>query len=113
MKIKHLPLQCDALVENPSFNNGRAAYWQATDRDRVKLKLYIPGAGGQGDFALRAYDCDHSWHGICQQLDKRCFVTGEEYIIPAKFRLLNLISGAGLVWYGMVRTILLSVGYWL
>jgi len=95
IEVKHLPKQCNALVENPSFNNCSAAFWQATDRDRMKLKLYSPGSEGQGDFALRAYARDHSWRGIRQQLDKRCFVTGEEYKISAKFRLLNATSGAG------------------
>ncbi len=96
MLVKRLPLQCDTLVENPSFTNGSAAFWQATDRDRMKMNLYSPGADGVGDFALRAYNRDHSWRGFRQQLDKRCFVTGEEYTISAKFRLLNATSGDGL-----------------
>jgi hypothetical protein len=95
MQTKHLPLQCNALIENPSFNNRSAAFWQPTDRDRMKLKLYSPGAGGPEDFALRGYARDHSWRGIRQQLDKRCFVTGQEYTISAKFRLLNATTGAG------------------
>lgn len=96
VQIKQLPLQCSALVENSSFKNRSAEYWQATDRDRLKIKLYSPGADGQGDFALRAYNRDHPWRGIRQQLDKRCFVTGEEFIISAKFRLLNATTGTGL-----------------
>ena len=96
IQVKRLPLQCNTLVENPSFSNGSSAFWQATDRDRMKLNLYSPGADGPGDFALRAYNRDHQWRGIRQQLDKRCFVTGEEYTISAKFRLLNATSGAGL-----------------
>ena len=110
MQIKHLPLQCDTLVENPSFINGSASYWHATyidaiDRDRMKLKIYSPGAGGGGDFALRAYDRDHSSRGMRQQLDKRCFVTGEEYTISAKFRLLNSTSGIGLTCNTNDRTV--------
>jgi hypothetical protein len=64
-------------------------------RDRMKLKRYSQGAGGIGDFALRAYDRDQQWCGIRQQLDKRCFVTGQEYTISAKFRLLNATTGDG------------------
>ena len=94
-QVKHLPLQCGTLVENSSFEDG-AFYWEATDRNRLKVALYSPGASGESDFALRAYDRDHKWRGLRQKLDPRCFVTGEEYAITSKFRMLNATSGAGL-----------------
>lgn len=96
VSVKLLPQQCNNLIENPSFEQG-SAFWLQTDenKDRVKLSLY-PGAGGEGDFALRAHARDHRWRGIMQKLDARCFVPGEELTITAKFKLLNATDGQGL-----------------
>jgi len=96
IQIKHLPQQCVALVENPSFDDG-SAYWSTTDRDdnRLKVDLVQGASGGENDFAMRAYGRDHQYRGIHQKLDTRCFVTGEEYAISAKFRMLNATSGEG------------------
>jgi len=95
-QIKHLPKQCGALIENPSLENG-ALYWQSSDRWRAKVSLYSPGASGEDDFAYRAYQRDHSWRGIRQKLDPLCFVSGEEYSITAKFRMLNATDGEGVM----------------
>jgi len=68
-------------------------YWTYTDRDRSKVKVITPGAGGSGH-ALRLYDRDHSWRGLRQVLDPRCFVPGHEFTINAKFRLTDaLLAG--------------------
>ncbi len=86
--VKLLPKQCTNLVENPSFQDG-SLYWQSSDRRRAKMALYSPGASGDGDFAIRSYQRDHSWRGMRQRLDHLCFVSGEEYSVSAKFRMLN------------------------
>lgn len=83
-------MQCDALVLNPSFEDGTSTYWQMSDRrPRQKVNMHSPGAAGESDYALKVYDRDHYWRGLRQKLDPRCFVAGEEYSISAKFRLLN------------------------
>lgn len=65
-EIKQLPRQCNRLVENSSFQDG-ARFWHLTERNRAKLNLYSPGAGGDSDFALRVYNRDHTWRGIMQR----------------------------------------------
>jgi hypothetical protein len=84
VKAYVLEQNCQALVLNPDFEE-KDMYWTYTDRDRSKVKV-IPGAGGSGH-ALRLYDRDHSWRGLRQVLDPRCFVAAEEFTITAKFRL--------------------------
>lgn len=84
VKAYVLEQNCQALVLNPDMEE-KDLYWTFTDRDRSKVKV-ITGAGGSGH-ALRVYDRDHSWRGLFQVLDSRCFVAGEEYDISAKFRL--------------------------
>jgi hypothetical protein len=94
-EIKVLPQQCSALVLNPSVDNG-SMYWQTNDRHRAKLDLYSPGASGGSDVALRSFERDHWWRGMRQRLDPRCFASGDEYVINAKFRLLDA-AGQGVM----------------
>ena len=84
VKAYVLEQNCEALVMNPDFEE-KDLYWTYTDRDRSKVKV-VPGAGGSGH-ALRVYDRDHTWRGLRQVLDSRCFVASEEFTITAKFRL--------------------------
>ena len=84
VKAYVLEQNCQALVENSNFED-KDLFWTYTDRDRSKVKV-IPGSDGTGH-ALRSYDRDHSWRGLRQTLDSRCFVAGEEFDISAKFRL--------------------------
>eukprot|EP00986_Skeletonema_menzelii_P003357 scaffold1026_cov141-Skeletonema_menzelii.AAC.8 len=84
VKAYVLEQNCQALVMNPDFEE-KDLYWTQWDRDRSKVKV-IPGEGESGH-ALRVYDRDHSWRGIFQELDSRCFILGEEFTISAKFRL--------------------------
>lgn len=86
VKAYVLEQNCNALIENPDMEQ-KDLFWTYTDRDRSKVKV-IAGAGGSGH-ALRVYDRDHSWRGIRQVLDPRCFVAAEEFTIYAKFRLVD------------------------
>jgi len=79
-----LEQNCQALILNADMAE-KDMFWSYTDRDRSKIKV-IPGEGGSGH-ALRVYDRDHSWRGLKQLLDARCFVAGEVYAITANFRL--------------------------
>jgi hypothetical protein len=76
---------CHALILNPDMEE-RDLFWTYTDRDRSKIKVITPGSGGTGH-ALRVYSRDHAWRGFRQMLDARCFVSGAELTINAKFRL--------------------------
>ena len=70
---------------NPDMEE-KDLYWTYTSRDGSKVKVITPGAGGTGH-ALRSYERNHSWRGFRQVLDSRCFISGQEYSITAKFRL--------------------------
>lgn len=94
-KVEALPFQCDALIENPSFEQG-SAFWGPTDSiDRMRTSIYTPGAGGESDSALIVHDRDDRWRGLLQRLDPRCFNVGDEYVISAKFRMLDATTGEG------------------
>ena len=85
VKAYVLEQNCQALVLNSDMEE-KDLYWSYTDRDRSKIKVITPGAGGDGH-ALRVYARDHAWRGFRQVLDSRCFASGEEFTINAKFRL--------------------------
>lgn len=93
VSIKKIPEQCDSLILNPSFDDG-TSFWIGDRKNEVKVKL-SPGAGGSGH-ALMAYDRAFHWRGVYQRLDPRCFVAGAEYVVTAKFKLLNGMSSAGM-----------------
>jgi len=91
LQVKVVPQNCKSLIMNPSFDEG-SAFWSYIDRGYSKVSLY-PGEDGDSDFALRSYARTSSrWRGVRQRLDTRCFVSGSEYTITAKFRLLNASS---------------------
>jgi hypothetical protein len=102
LEAKVAPQECSALVLNPSFN-ADTAFWSYIDRGRSKLQL-VPGANGGSDLALRSFSRDHTWRGVRQQLDARCFVSGAEYEISAKFRLLNATTAQGVMCDTNVQT---------
>ena len=102
VEIQFAPKSCDALVLNPSFMD-TAAFWSYIDRGHSKVDL-VPGADGDSDLALRSFDRTHTWRGVKQQLDARCFISGAEYEISAKFRLLNSTSLNGVMCDTNVQT---------
>lgn len=93
---KVLPQKCEALVMNPSFEDG-ADYWHVSERrtpHRVNIEV-VEGATGEHDKAMKIYNRDHSWRGMRQRLDNSCFVPGEAYVITAMFKLTHSESGEG------------------
>jgi hypothetical protein len=87
--------QCSELILNPTFVD--ASFWSYIDRGRSKVDL-VPGADGGSDLALRSFGrSSSSWRGVRQQLDSRCFVSGAQYEISAKFKLLNSTTSQGVM----------------
>jgi hypothetical protein len=83
-----VPYSCQSLVLNPSFDDGRASFYYADDRARMKVQMQSPGFGGSG-YAALIYDRSSSERSLVQNLDSRCFYPNAEYTISAKFKLLN------------------------
>jgi hypothetical protein len=102
LEAKVAPRECNALVLNPSFQD--SSFWSYIDRGPSKLELVQGASGGSEDFALRSFARDHTWRGVRQQLDTRCFVEGMEYEITAKFRLLNATTAQGVICDTNVQT---------
>ena len=94
VEAKFVPRQCNELVLNPSFED--AAFWSYIDRDRSRVEL-VTGAQGGSDLALRSYSRTSTWRGVRQELDARCFESGAEYEISAKFRLLDSATSQGVM----------------
>ena len=72
-QVKRVPQNCNALVENPSFEDS-ANFWTSSERRsssnanyRGKISLYSPGAGGENDSALRIHSRDSYWRGARQR----------------------------------------------
>jgi hypothetical protein len=95
LEVKLAPKQCSELVLNPSIED--SSFWSYIDRGHGMVSL-VPGANGGADRALRSFDRSRStWTGLRQQLDTRCFFSGAEYEISAKFRLLNSTTSQGVM----------------
>jgi len=93
LEVKFAPQQCIELVLNPSVED--SSFWSYIDRGYGMVSL-VPGANGGADRALRSFGRSSStWTGLRQQLDTRCFFSGAEYDISAKFRLLNSTTSQG------------------
>jgi hypothetical protein len=94
LEVKLAPQDCSELILNPSIVD--SSYWSYDERGRSKVDL-VPGPNEGSDLALRSFARDHVRRGFQQQLDTRCFVSGAEYEISAKFRLLNSTSLDGVI----------------
>eukprot|EP00804_Cyclotella_cryptica_P014145 CCRYP_005584-RA/>CCRYP_005584-RA protein AED:0.03 eAED:0.03 QI:259/1/1/1/0.94/0.9/20/117/3951 len=95
LEVKLAPQQCSELVLNPSIED--SSFWSYIDRGYSMVSL-VPGANGGSDLALRSFGRSSStWRGLKQQLDTRCFISGAEYEISAKFRLLNSTTSQGVM----------------
>lgn len=93
LEVKFAAQQCSELILNPSIDD--SSFWSYIDRGYGMVSL-VPGASGGSDLALRSFSrSSSSWSGLRQQLDVRCFFSGAEYEITAKFRLLNSTTSQG------------------
>lgn len=94
LDVKLAPQDCGELILNPSIVD--SSFWSYIDRGYSMVDL-VPGADGDADLALRSFGRNHAWRGIRQTLDARCFFSGAEYEISAKFRLLNSTTAEGVM----------------
>jgi len=94
ISITPLHQDCSKLVENPDFEDGTSSYWIAESQSNQRLEMYSPGAYGSS-FALRVYERTHSWLGVYQNLDPRCFKLNQEIEMTASFKLLNVTTSSG------------------
>eukprot|EP00804_Cyclotella_cryptica_P009369 CCRYP_018076-RB/>CCRYP_018076-RB protein AED:0.03 eAED:0.03 QI:374/1/1/1/0.94/0.9/20/617/4181 len=101
LEVKVASQECSELVLNPSIED--SSFWSYIDRGRSMVSLVL-GAQGGSDLALRSYGRSSSWRGLRQQLDTRCFFSGAEYEISAKFRLVNSTTSQGVLCDTNVQT---------
>ena len=94
LDVKLAPQDCSELILNPSIVD--SSFWSYIDRGYSMVDL-VPGVDGGSDLALRSFGRNHAWRGIRQTLDARCFFSGAEYEISAKFRLLNSTTAEGVM----------------
>ncbi len=80
MEFEVLPIQCSQLFLNPSFD-GSSSYWMDNGGQVAMIK------NGSDDAVL--FQHVHPWQVLYQEVDSRCFVSGQTFILKAEFKLLD------------------------
>lgn len=86
ISIVPIPKSCDNLVLNGNFEEGDSSFWYPVSRDTINVDISNYGANGS-DYSMMIQK--YTSHGMQQSLDTRCLVEGQEFLLSAKFRLLN------------------------
>jgi len=88
VSFEPLPKTCDQSIVNPSFDDGSAFAWNYNTR---LLDISVVEAGEDDNYALR-FQHDQWHYYLRQEIDTRCIVEGQEFLVSAKFQLLNATS---------------------
>ena len=81
---------CDNLVLNNNFEVGDSRFWFPSFPRYLKAEISNIGAdGSQYSLKMIPLAPSHTGDNMKQKLDIRCFIEGQEYLVSAKFRLLN------------------------
>ena len=91
--IVEIPETCTNIILNGDFETGDLRFWRPSYTPVIDFDVSSYGAGGSNYSMMIQKYTDH---GITQHLDSRCFSEGQDYLIRAKFKLLNttdLVSG--------------------
>ena len=91
--IVEIPESCENIVVNGDFEIGDSRFWRPSSRAEISVDISNYGAGGSNySMMIQKYTSN----GVTQPLDTRCLFEGQDYLISAKFKLLNttdLVSG--------------------
>ena len=86
--ISITPIQkfCQSLVLNGNFEIGDSRFWRLSDKRYINVHMSSSGANAsQHSLMINKY----SGHSVRQTIDTRCLLEGQQFLISAKFRLLN------------------------
>ena len=78
---------------NSDFEEGDSSFWQASRKGSINIDISTLGAGASS-YSLMTNK--YTSNRVYQDLDTRCIIEDQEFLISAKFRLLNatdLVSG--------------------
>jgi len=89
MSIVPVPFDCSNLVLNPSFEDGSLSFWKPYD---IKIDRGIISPGADNSQHASFLTGQHAHWTLLQNLDPRCFLDSQEYVITGKFKLLNETS---------------------
>ena len=90
ISIEPIPKECTNLILNGNFEVGDTRFWRVSNRNYIDVEISDVGADGS-NYSSMMRPMIHSYTGnsLRQQLDPRCLIEGQEYLITAKFKLLN------------------------
>ena len=86
--ISITPIQkfCQSLVLNGDFEIGDSRFWRPSDRRYIDFHMSSSGSNGsQHSLMVNKY----TRQSVRQTIDTRCLLEGQQFLISAKFRLLN------------------------
>ena len=99
--IVPIPRSCQNLVLNGDFEAGNTRLWKTSSMSHIDVGVFALGANGsQYSVMTQPMQLSYNGHRIGQDLDTRCLEEGQEFLISAKFRLLDstdLASGVDCV----------------
>ena len=87
--ISITPIQkvCNTLVLNGDFETGDSRFWRLSERRRY-IDVHMSSLGAnKSQYSLMVNK--YTGRSIRQTIDTRCLVEGQQFLISAKFRLLN------------------------
>ena len=87
-----IPKDCQEQVLNSDFEVGDSRFWQPTNKRSTGFDIVSSGANKAGySMMIRPLLEQNTGYenGLRQNIDSRCILEGQEYLISAKFRLLD------------------------
>ena len=95
ISITPIPTQCHNQVLNGDFEVGDTRFWRYSSH-YVDMNVLDVGVDGSLYSVMIQATNNGAFYGISQDLDMRCLEAGREFLISAKFQLLNstdMVSG--------------------
>ncbi len=97
ISITPIPRTCGSQILNGNFEVGDSRFWKPSSVNLIGMSIFNAGAGGS-EYSVMTWPLygGANGHSISQDLDARCLEEGFEFLIGAKFQLLNatdMISG--------------------
>ena len=90
ISIKPITDSCQQQVMNSNFEDGDSRFWQPTNKNYIDFDISSSGASGsQYSMMIWTLHSQYTGNSLRQILYSPCILEGQEYLISAKFRLLD------------------------
>ena len=89
----HIPKDCQQQMLNSDFEVGDSRFWYPTAKKFIDFEIVSSGISeSQYSMMIQPRLGQFEGVGLRQNIDSRCILEGQEYLISAKFRLLDVAN---------------------